>query len=125
MNKPRILIVDDEPSFVRLLKLVLERTGRYMVRKENDATKALEAAREFQPDLILLDLVMPKVDGDSVAQALRAESQFSHTPIVFLSATVVENNGFEAQIAGFPAFAKPIGIKQLLHVIDESLIAAA
>ncbi len=62
MNKPRILIVDDEPSFIRLLKLVLERTGRYSVRKEGDATKALEVALEFQPDLILLDFVMPKVD---------------------------------------------------------------
>ena len=124
MKKPRILIVDDEPSFVRLLKLVLERTGRYMVRKENDATKALEAAREFQPDLILLDFVMPKVDGVSIAQALRAEPQFSHTPILFLSATVVESHGFAAQIAGFPAFSKPIGVNQLLHVIDENLAAA-
>jgi two-component system alkaline phosphatase synthesis response regulator PhoP len=125
MNKPRILIVDDEPSFIRLLKLVLENTGRYSVRKEDDATKALEVAREFQPDLILLDFVMPKVDGVSAAQAIRADPRFSHTPILFLSATVVENNGFAAQIAGFPAFSKPIGVTQLMHVIDESLIAAA
>ena len=48
--RSRILIVDDEPSFVRLLQLVLERTGRYSVRKENDATKALEVAKEFHPD---------------------------------------------------------------------------
>jgi two-component system alkaline phosphatase synthesis response regulator PhoP len=124
MNKPRILIVDDEPSFVRLLKLVLENTGRYSVRKENDAVKAVDVAKEFKPDLILLDFVMPKVDGVSVAQALRAEAQFSRTPILFLSATVVEHDGFEAQIAGFPAFSKPIGVTQLMHVIDESLAAS-
>jgi len=125
MHKPRILIVDDEPSFVRLLKLVLENTGRYLVRKENDADKAVDAAREFKPDLILMDFVMPKVDGVSVAQALRAEEEFSRVPILFLSATVVDNNGFTAQIAGFPAFSKPIGVSQLMHVIDENLVGSA
>jgi len=68
--------------------------------------------------------MMPKVDGASLAKALRAEAQFSHTPIFFLTATVVENNGSAAQIAGFPAFSKPIGVNQLLHVIDENLAAA-
>lgn len=63
MNKRRILIVDDEPSFVRLLKLNLERTGQFTVKEEHDGTKALPVATEFRPDLILLDMVMPKIDG--------------------------------------------------------------
>ncbi len=123
MCKPRILIVDDEPSFIRLLKLVLENTGRYSVRQENDAVKALEVAREFQPDLILLDSVMPKIDGVSVAQALRADAQFGRTPILFLSATVAEKNGFAAQIAGFPALSKPIAVQELIKAIEENLVA--
>ena len=124
IKTPRILIVDDEPSFVRLVKLVLEGSGRYLVRDENDGTKALEVAREFQPDLVVLDVVMPKIDGLSVAQALRAEAQFSSVPILFLSATVVGNEGFKAQIAGFPAISKPVGVSDLMQVIDRSLAGA-
>jgi two-component system alkaline phosphatase synthesis response regulator PhoP len=124
MKKPRILIVDDEPSFIRLLKLVLENTGRYAVREENDSVEALIAAKEFKPDLVLMDFVMPKVDGIGAAQAIRADAEFSRTPIVFLSATVVEQGGSTAQIAGFPAFSKPIGVAQLMHVIDETLAAS-
>ena len=125
MTKPRILIVDDEPAFVRLLKLVLENTGRYEVQKESDALKVVEVAREFQPDLILMDFVMPKRHGISVAQTLRAEPHFSDTPILFLSATVMEEGGVETELAGFPAFAKPIGIKRLLHIIDENLVGSS
>ena len=121
MNTPRILIVDDEPSFVRLIKLVLEGGGRYSVRVENDGTKAVEVAREFQPNLVLLDLVMPKIDGLSVAQALRAEAQFSDLPVLFLSATVVGNDGFNARIAGFPAISKPVGVRELAQAIDRTL----
>ena len=60
-NQPRrILIVDDEAGFTRLLKLTLEGTKRYIVKEENDGSQALSTARQFRPDLILLDIVMPK-----------------------------------------------------------------
>jgi CheY-like chemotaxis protein len=74
MYQRRILIVDDEPGFIRLLKLVLEKTGRYVVREENDETRAVAVAKQFLPDLILLDLVMPSIDGGMVASRIRSES---------------------------------------------------
>lgn len=123
MHKPRILIVDDEPGLIRLLKIVLENTGRYAVREENDATKAVDVARQFNPELILLDYVMPKVDGITVAQELRADPQFRHTPVVFLTATVVEKSDCSTEIAGFPALSKPFALNRLMAVIDESLAA--
>ncbi len=121
MNTPRILIVDDEPSFNRLLRMVLENTGRYIVKEENDATQALETARQFKPDLILLDFIMPRADGGNVAHALRSDPRFSHTPIVFLSATVANNNACPPTIASFPAYSKPISAERLMQVIDEHL----
>ncbi len=121
MNTPRILIVDDEPSFNRLLRMVLENTGRYIVKEENDATRALETARQFKPDLILLDFIMPRADGGNVAHALRGEPRFSHTPIVFLSATVAGNAASQPTIASFPAYSKPISADRLMQVIDEHL----
>ncbi len=125
MNKQRILIVDDEQGFIRLLKLVLEKTGRFLVREEIDATKAVEVAHEFHPDLVLMDSVMPKIDGATVAEALRAEPRFAQTPILFLSATVIEYNGSPAQIAGFPALAKPIAVQDLVRAIEEKLGTSA
>src|SRR5205809_734888 len=59
MSLKRLLLVDDEEPFTRLVKLNLEQTGRYTVRIENDGAKALATAREFAPDLILLDVIMP------------------------------------------------------------------
>ena len=66
----RILIVDDEAGFTRLLKLTLEGTKRYVVKEENDGSRALATARIFRPELVLLDIVMPKMDGGDVARQL-------------------------------------------------------
>ena len=73
MDKKRIFIVDDESGFTRLLKLTLEKTGGYLVKEENDGTNAWRAAREFKPDIIFLDIVMPKIDGGDVAQQIRSD----------------------------------------------------
>jgi CheY-like chemotaxis protein len=73
MNTKRILVVDDEPSVTRTLKLNLEDTLRYKVRTENDATHAVAAAREFHPDLILLDVIMPGLDGCDVSVRIHTD----------------------------------------------------
>jgi CheY-like chemotaxis protein len=125
MRKQRILIVDDESAFIRLLKLALEKKRRYRVRDENDPTRALETARKFKPDLVLLDFVMPKAHGGDVAARIRAEPRFRETPILFLSGTVIKHRGEAAQIAGFEALAKPIALEDLLAAIDRNLAAAA
>src|SRR5437899_11507618 len=88
MNKKRILIVDDEISFTRLLKLNLEQTNHYLVGVENRAEDALTTAREFRPDLVLLDIMMPRVFGGDIAARLRADANLKTTPIVFFTAAV-------------------------------------
>jgi len=62
-EKKRILVVDDQASDTRLLKLYLERTNDYVVKEENNARAAISAAEQFQPHLILLDVMMPDMDG--------------------------------------------------------------
>jgi Response regulator receiver domain len=66
-NKPRILIVDDNP------RLILQQSGQYVVCEENDAAGAVETARSFRPDLTLLDLIMPGVDGAEVAAQIESD----------------------------------------------------
>src|ERR1700736_6423331 len=100
MLKQRILIVDDELGFTRMLKILLEKTGRYEVKTENDEIQTLETAAQFRPDVILLDLVMPKMDGGSLARQMKADPRLQQTPILFLSASVSKREGNMAQIAG-------------------------
>ena len=80
MNKKRILVIDDEPSITRLLKLNLEQTDHYEVREENDSTRALDAAREFKPDLVISDVMMPEVGGGEVAAQLREDPALRRVP---------------------------------------------
>src|SRR5207249_3944002 len=88
MAKKRILLVDDEKSFTNLLKLNLEETGNYDVRVENWAEDAYGAAKEFKPDLVLLDIIMPRMPGGNVAAQIKKDPALKATPIVFLTAAV-------------------------------------
>jgi len=123
MKKKRILLVDDEVSFTRLLKLNLEQTNGYEVRVENWAEDALTAAREFQPDLVLLDVVMPRMIGGDVAARLRADANLRATPIVFLSAVVGRKwvQEHEGIVGGFPFIAKPASVEEVIDRIEQHL----
>ena len=120
MNKKRVFIVDDESGLTRLLKLTLEGSGRFIVREENDGTKAWLAAREFEPDIIFLDVVMPKIDGGDVAQQIRSDPSLAHVPIIFLTAIVSAKEGGQ-QIGGFPFLAKPVSLETIVRCIEEHL----
>ncbi|VAW19866.1 hypothetical protein MNBD_BACTEROID05-771, partial [hydrothermal vent metagenome] len=90
MDRKKILIVDDEKGFTNMLSLNLESTGDYDVCVENEATHAMESVCQFGPDLILLDVVMPNLEGPDVATQIRNNEDFSDVPIVFLTATVTK-----------------------------------
>lgn len=121
MSRKRILVVDDEESFTRLLKLNLESTGRYEVREENWAGGVLATARTFNPDLILLDVMMPQQLGGDVAAGLKADEQLRDIPIVFLSAAVrkerVQEHG--GVISGYPFLAKPVDLDEVIACIEK------
>ena len=125
MKKKRILVVDDEGSFTRLLKLNLEQTDDYEVKVENGAHQALATACAFKPDLILLDVVMPGLFGSEVAAQLRAEASTRSTPVVLLSAAmgrkrVAENRG---QVGGLPFISKPASLEEIVEGIERQFPA--
>jgi CheY-like chemotaxis protein len=123
MEKKRILMIDDEPSFTRLIKLNLEQIGPYDVRVENDGKRAFEAAREFRPHLVLLDVIMPGVDGGEVAAQIRADPQLKETPIVFLTAVVSrETVSAKGEMIGGNTFlAKPVTVLDVVASIEKHL----
>jgi len=118
--KKRILLVDDEATITRTLKLYLEGTGSYEVRAENRGSTAVQAAREFKPDLILLDVAMPDMDGGEVAAQVRADDALKGTPIVFLTALVKKQEvvGSGGDIGGYPYIAKPLEPEKVIEVIE-------
>lgn len=123
MNPPKakVLIIDDEQSFTKLARLTLT---EYELREENDSTQALKTAKEFQPDLILLDVMMPNLDGGDVAAQIRAEPSLKNVPIVFLTAMVTRQEAnSQPQLGGFPFISKPVAADVLVQNIERYLKA--
>ena len=117
----RVLLVDDEQSFTNLLKLNLEDTGDYEVRVENWPEDAVRAAREFKPDIIFLDIIMPRLPGGDVAALLENDPDLKSIPIVFLTAAVrkhqvEENDGI---ICDRPCLAKPSTMEEVIAAIEK------
>ncbi len=122
-EKKRILVVDDEVAFARLLKMNLEKTGQYEVRTENWPEDALQAAREFKPNLVLLDIVMPRMPGGNVAAAFQADPEMKDTPLAFLTgvlktSTIAENDN---TIGGLPCLSKVTKLDDMIQFIEQHL----
>jgi len=102
--------------------LNLEKTGRFVVRIVNDPTAALAAAREFKPEIALLDVIMPGRDGGQVMAELRA-AEFAELPVLFVTATITQRGLDErdGQINGVPFIAKPVDPKKLIKQITRLL----
>jgi CheY-like chemotaxis protein len=115
-HKTKILAVDDEIGFTRLFKLA---APQYEIRTENDPTRALEAAREFAPDIILLDRHMPRLCGDRLAATLRADPELRHIPIAFVTGSVPqdEDGRFCTELDGLPVLSKPVSIEAIDQLV--------
>ncbi len=123
MTKPRILIIDDEPSLTHLFKLNLEATEQYEVRDENLAIRALETIKEFKPNLIFLDVMMPGMDGGEISARLQNSPKLKSIPIVFLTAAVKQEEigSRGGVIGGFPYLAKPVNMDEVIACIEKIL----
>jgi two-component system, OmpR family, response regulator len=123
MVKKRILVVDDEAGMTRMLKRNLESTGTYQVRTENSGSAAITAAREFHPDLILLDVMMPGVDGGEVAAQLKEDTALQTIPVVFLTAIVKQEETAPtgSTIGGYEYLAKPVKLEDLVACIEKNI----
>ena len=119
----KILVIDDEESFAQMVKLNLEGTKEYEVRIETKGEQALDAAKEFKPDLVLLDIMMPNVDGGEVASRIKSDEDLKNTPVVFVTATVtageVDSRG--GVIGGYPFISKPVTVEKLVECIEGNL----
>jgi CheY-like chemotaxis protein len=127
MKTNRVLVIDDNINATRVVKLFLERTGQYEVRELNDPIRALETVREFQPDIIVLDVCMPDIEGSVVAEKINAAPGCADIPIVFLTCIVtpeeVGKNG-TVVIGRHEYIAKPARPNILLACVERNLARA-
>ncbi|MFA4991881.1 MAG: response regulator [Candidatus Omnitrophota bacterium] len=116
-DKKRILIVDDEEDIVNILKFRLE-ANNYSVLSAFDGQDALERARSERPDLIILDLMLPKLDGYKVCRALKSDENYKDIPIIIFTARAHEENGEDGgEIKADAYVAKPFEPQELLEKI--------
>ena len=121
--KKRILIVDDELNYLYIMNLMLKENQRYDVRTCHSAPQVPHVAREYKPDLILLDCMMPGMDGGELAGQLQADPQLKDTPFLFLTATVshVETQASKCYSGLQTYIPKDMKIDDLLRVIEAKL----
>lgn len=117
----RVLVVDDEPDLLRVLQFGLQAAG-YVVECASDGQEGLKKARESRPDIILLDLMLPKLDGYKICRLLKFDDRFKHIPIVILSARTQEGDQALALEMGANHFiSKPYDFMEILGIIETLL----
>src|SRR5476649_2531435 len=121
MKKKKVLIIDDEAAFTNIVKLTLEGNNSYDVCVENDPRMAISTARKFWPDIIILDVVMPELDGGEVHTQFMADPILKHIPIIFLTAIVRQKEVDEnkGMIGGSFYLAKPVSADGLVRAIED------
>lgn len=121
----RVLAVDDDQHFTNMLKMNLERGGEFQVKVVNDPSRALETARDFRPQVVLLDIIMPKLDGGDVLLQFREDPELHSTPVIMLTALLSDGDEEKwrtdesDQEMGF--LSKPVDMEMLIGTLRRAL----
>ena len=123
MYKKKILIIDDEENFCKLVKKNIEQAGEFEVHIATNGEVGIRLARELKPDLILLDIVMPVMDGSDVISIIRNDKSIKDTPIVFLTSIIREEEaGSQASFTqGYSLLAKTATVGELIACIKKNV----
>ena len=118
----KILLIDHEPGVTRLVRQALETAGKYLVQEEHDDRLALQAARSFQPDLILLDTAVTSLDGQILERQFQTDALLRDTPLLRLSSLKSESQMVSGGIlSGYSFLAAPIRMEEVLHGVEDLL----
>jgi excisionase family DNA binding protein len=121
-GKRKILVVDDDPEIVELFVDVLERDGRFEVKTAGSGYDAGVMTQQFQPDLIILDYMLPDVNGNVVCQTIRRNPAFEHIRIIIVSGVVNQEEINDLLKSGADDFVKkPFNIEKLIERVGELL----
>ncbi|MFA6079540.1 MAG: response regulator [Candidatus Omnitrophota bacterium] len=122
MEKTRVMLIDDEENFLKITKINLERTGKYSVDTASDANGLIDRIRSFKPDIIMLDLLMPKMSGVDACQALKKDPEGKKIPVIIISALDTDHDKLRMYEMGVVDFiAKPVDMDELISKIETAL----
>ncbi len=120
--RKRVLVVDDEENVVKLISAMLSYDDRYQVAVARDGQEALSMALQERPDLVILDMLMPKLDGAAVCRELKSNLATVHTKVIVLSALTQQGDRQRALMAGADDFlTKPFSPTALLLKVEQIL----
>lgn len=123
IDTAKILVVDDEPEITEIVETFLSESG-YEVAVENIPGKAVTKAREFKPDVILLDIMMPGVDGYAVCEEIKADPAFASIPVIFLTGKDrTDDMGRSFRSGGDMFIKKPFSCDRLLEIVNIVLMS--
>ena len=120
INRKRVLIVDDEPTVRRVVRKMLAKD--YIVLEAKDGVEAVDVVRREKPDVVLMDVVMPKMDGVGACHLIKSDSDTSVVPVIMLSARVQELDQEYVKDVGADGYiVKPFGSQELMDTISKLL----
>lgn len=122
-DRIRVFLVDDEVTLTKLTKMNLERDGRFHVHTLNQASHALEEARAYKPDIMLLDVMMPDGDGGDLAASMKEDPVLKNVPVIFITAAIRKPDLAKrgGRIGGRPYLAKPTSKDEIITAIENEL----
>jgi DNA-binding response OmpR family regulator len=121
----KILVIDDEPEITDIIKAFLTNTG-YEVMVENSSVMGIEKAKTFRPDLILLDIMMPTMDGYEVCASIKKDIELVSIPVLFLTGKDAgDDNGLSFRAGGDLFIKKPFSCERLLQMVKMVLITVS
>ena len=114
----KVLVIDDEPEITDIVETFLTESG-YVVEVENSSANALERARKIRPDLVLLDIMMPGLDGYDVCQEFKKDPDLAHVPVIFLTGKDRSDDmGRSFKSGGDMFIKKPFSCERLLEIVN-------
>ncbi len=121
MDKKKILIIDDEENFCNLVKKNVEKTNEFEVYTATNGDDGIKLIKEVKPNLILLDIIMPGLDGGDVVSLIRSDDSIKDTPIVFLTSLVRKDEVGAGFTKGYSLLAKTVTVRELIACIKENV----
>lgn len=119
MSKKKILVIDDEENFGKMVQVNLEYTGKFEVHLQTRGLEALQTIRNFKPDAILLDVIMPDMSGPDIAEQIEKDEVLRNIPVIFLTAIPESSSELAGVRKGNYLFLKkPISTEDLVQAID-------
>jgi len=123
ISTAKVLVVDDEPEITEIVEAFLSEAG-YRVTVENSAAAALTKARALHPDVILLDIMMPGMDGYEICRQLKEDKEFADTPVIFLTGKDRnDDRGRSFESGGDMFIKKPFSCERLLEIVNIVLMS--